>query len=286
METPGQSERIISEHVQLNRKKFVRMAASWLRDPGSAEDAVQEALVDALKPSAKFDVSRKVGPWFNKVLLNRCLMIKRARSRHPEQRESDQPLSADNEEYERFVEAMVVGADDVFTAVTTDVFSFAGPGGVYVDVSFKQLMAGIPAMEVEIFEAVTIGRASRAEVRAKYGIKAPDVSAVMDRVRRQSAQNLADALSKVATKTCRGCGQKKPVDDFYRKPTCSDGRDALCKHCRVRKVMIGRNAERKRENDRAYKRRRVRRRTIFSSVVKPTLGNFSHGNRALDKANH
>jgi hypothetical protein len=58
-------------------------------------------------------------------------------------------------------------------------------------------------------------------------------------------------------KTCCGCGETKPLDEFYRFVHAKDGRTSRCKICRrVEEIQRRReNPERAREIDRAYRRR-------------------------------
>jgi hypothetical protein len=37
----------------------------------------------------------------------------------------------------------------------------------------------------------------------------------------------------VSTKTCRDCGETKPLSDFYKHPQCRDGHFPECKVCRA-----------------------------------------------------
>lgn len=56
-------------------------------------------------------------------------------------------------------------------------------------------------------------------------------------------------------KTCRECGLTKTVDNFYRHPTCADGRLYICKPCHIAKGEERRKADpdTHRERARAYR---------------------------------
>ncbi len=59
----------------------------------------------------------------------------------------------------------------------------------------------------------------------------------------------------MSSKVCTFCGELKPLDDFYKKPKRSDGRDSRCKPCHNRYTEDHRNPERARERKREYDRR-------------------------------
>jgi RNA polymerase sigma-70 factor (ECF subfamily) len=56
-------------------------AITLVRDRGEAEDALQEAYVDAFRALARFDTSRPFYSWFYVLLRNRCYKRLRARAR-------------------------------------------------------------------------------------------------------------------------------------------------------------------------------------------------------------
>lgn len=65
------------------------------------------------------------------------------------------------------------------------------------------------------------------------------------------------------TKTCRICGETKPLSEFHRSTTAPDGRQYRCKPCAIadarRRALA--NPEAKREADRRYERSEKRRRS-------------------------
>lgn len=51
---------------------------------------------------------------------------------------------------------------------------------------------------------------------------------MMDR----SADKRVSQADRTVTKTCRKCGEKKPLEDFYRAKKSPDGRQYICKECK------------------------------------------------------
>jgi DNA-directed RNA polymerase specialized sigma24 family protein len=97
---------MLLDEVETQRKAYNRLASYWLGIVGkgvvkdgsyfytpspyrskagyyTGADALQEALIDALKAEHRFDLSRKIRPWFMQILRNRCIMIMRYTNRHP-----------------------------------------------------------------------------------------------------------------------------------------------------------------------------------------------------------
>ena len=58
--------------VETYQKRAVAHAVAILFDRGDAEDAVQEAFIDAFKAIGTFDTSRTFYEWFYVLLRNRC----------------------------------------------------------------------------------------------------------------------------------------------------------------------------------------------------------------------
>ena len=58
--------------VERYQKRAVTQAMAILLNRDDAEDAVQEAFIDAFKAIGTFDTSRTFFPWFYVLLRNRC----------------------------------------------------------------------------------------------------------------------------------------------------------------------------------------------------------------------
>ena len=58
-------------------------------------------------------------------------------------------------------------------------------------------------------------------------------------------------------KTCRDCGASKCIRDFYRHPSYADGREGICKRCKIR--AVAENCEMKSDYYREQKRLRSAR---------------------------
>ena len=79
--------------VERYQKRAVAHATAILFDRDDAEDAVQEAFVDAFKAIDKFDTSRTFYQWFYVLLRNRCYKMT-ARRRNTESLDEAQLLAA------------------------------------------------------------------------------------------------------------------------------------------------------------------------------------------------
>lgn len=66
-------------------------------------------------------------------------------------------------------------------------------------------------------------------------------------------------------KTCFRCGEKKPLDDFYKHPDKADGRLGKCKDCT--KEDVARNRSTRRSQYAAYERQRFQQPKRKAQVV-------------------
>jgi len=78
--------------VETYQKRAVAHAVAILFDRGDAEDAVQEAFIDAFKAIGTFDTSRTFYEWFYVLLRNRC--YKMTAKRRPAENIDDVQLLA------------------------------------------------------------------------------------------------------------------------------------------------------------------------------------------------
>lgn len=69
------------ELVERHMAKAYRVAYRLLSQAQDAEDLVQDAFVAALQKIESFDATRDFAPWFYRILVNRCLNARKARSR-------------------------------------------------------------------------------------------------------------------------------------------------------------------------------------------------------------
>ena len=72
--------------------RFRRMALRWLRNPDDAEDAVQDAMLSALRHLDQFDGRSQMSTWLTAILRNAVLMQIRRRPR------AQMPLLSENTE--------------------------------------------------------------------------------------------------------------------------------------------------------------------------------------------
>ncbi len=68
--------------VDMYAERAERTARVLLHDPADAEDAVQEAWVDAWRAMPRFQVGRPFRPWLLTLVANRCHMKARKRQLH------------------------------------------------------------------------------------------------------------------------------------------------------------------------------------------------------------
>jgi RNA polymerase sigma-70 factor, ECF subfamily len=69
----------IQELLASSRTKFVGLAYTILRNREDAEDAVQDALVSAVRHLGAFEGRSALTTWFTRIVLNAALMIRRKR---------------------------------------------------------------------------------------------------------------------------------------------------------------------------------------------------------------
>jgi len=75
----SQEWQAFEEMFLASRSKFIRMAYKILRNREDAEDAVQDALLSAYVHWDRFEGRSAIRTWFNRVVLNASLMIRRKR---------------------------------------------------------------------------------------------------------------------------------------------------------------------------------------------------------------
>jgi len=78
--------------VETHQKRALGHAVAILLDRDDAEDAVQEAFIDAFRAIGTFDASRSFYPWFYVLLRNRCYKL--TSRRRPAERLDDFQLLA------------------------------------------------------------------------------------------------------------------------------------------------------------------------------------------------
>src|SRR5919106_6492542 len=87
--------------VERYQKRALAHAMAILLNRDGAEDAVQDAFIDAFKAIGRFDTSRTFYEWFYVLLRNRCYKMT-ARRRPTENLEDVQLLAAQREDDTRF----------------------------------------------------------------------------------------------------------------------------------------------------------------------------------------
>lgn len=82
------------ELVRRHRERAYRVALRMLRDAREAEDATQDALLQAWRSLERFRGDSTFGTWLYRIVVNRCLNVLRARkptAELPPDRDSGQP---------------------------------------------------------------------------------------------------------------------------------------------------------------------------------------------------
>ena len=71
-----------------------RAAYLVLCDPTAAEDAAQEAMLQAVRDIDRYDARRPFAPWLHRIVINRSLDLLRRRDRRPESALEESELTA------------------------------------------------------------------------------------------------------------------------------------------------------------------------------------------------
>ena len=85
-----------------------RVAVRVLGDPGEAEDALQEALLDAWRRIGAFRAESAFSTWMYRVVTNRCMGMLRSRRPVPVERMDDTAAVADSPEHTAELDAGMV----------------------------------------------------------------------------------------------------------------------------------------------------------------------------------
>lgn len=67
-------------------------------------------------------------------------------------------------------------------------------------------------------------------------------------------------------KTCKDCGQTKPLSEFGKKATCRDGHDTLCRPCKNAALKAWRAANREHRNAWHVQNRRKRKAVVMERL--------------------
>ena len=79
LSTPAAFERLMRQYNQ----RLFRVARSILRDDADAEDALQDAYVQAFRRSDQFRGEAELATWLTRIVINQALMVLRKRKREP-----------------------------------------------------------------------------------------------------------------------------------------------------------------------------------------------------------
>jgi len=71
------------------RHKIYHTALRILKEEQSAEDALQETLINVYRAAGRFRGDSKIGTWINRITVNVCLEILRKNKRHSQRTEED-----------------------------------------------------------------------------------------------------------------------------------------------------------------------------------------------------
>jgi RNA polymerase sigma-70 factor (ECF subfamily) len=70
--------------VRLNAGRMLAVARRMLRSEEDAQDAVQDAFLQAFRALPEFEGGARLSTWLHRIVVNACLMKLRHRRRHPE----------------------------------------------------------------------------------------------------------------------------------------------------------------------------------------------------------
>jgi RNA polymerase sigma-70 factor (ECF subfamily) len=91
------SQELISKYVTDNQTKLYRTAYMYLGEREGALDALQDAIVSALKSASSLRQPEYVGTWFYRILINKCVteLKRRKRTAMPEVPIEEMPSQPD-----------------------------------------------------------------------------------------------------------------------------------------------------------------------------------------------
>lgn len=232
MERPGDAElvarilsgdmRALETLMRLHNRTLYRTARAILRDDAEAEDAVQEAYLQAYRSLAAFRGGAKLSTWLVRIAANNALMRRRRLARAPQTASIDEVDMASSEpgpersaqaaEARRKLEVRIDALPGDYKAV------FVLRAVEELNVAETSAALGIPKATVRtrFFRARRLLRESLA---SDAGSKLADVFAfagarcdsIVHRV-------LAAVLAGLVAVTLAGCGEKPPRPDPETKP--------------------------------------------------------------------
>jgi RNA polymerase sigma-70 factor, ECF subfamily len=80
----GGDESAFRRLVQENTGRMLAVARRILRNPEDAQEAVQEAFLQAFRAIARFEGEARLSTWLHRITVNACLLRLRHAKRHPE----------------------------------------------------------------------------------------------------------------------------------------------------------------------------------------------------------
>lgn len=98
-----------------------RLAVRVMGDPGEAEDALQEALIDAWRRIAKFRGDSAFSTWMYRVVTNRCIGMLRRRRPVPVDQVEDVIASPDSPERTAEIDASMAALGQALQGLRDDV---------------------------------------------------------------------------------------------------------------------------------------------------------------------
>lgn len=98
-----------------------RLAVRVMGDPGEAEDALQEALIDAWRRIGKFRGDSAFSTWMYRVVTNRCIGMLRRRRPVPVDRVEDVTASPDSPERTAEIDASMAALGQALQGLRDDV---------------------------------------------------------------------------------------------------------------------------------------------------------------------
>lgn len=111
--------RSFDELARRHQAALYRLAVRVMGDPAEAEDALQEALLDAWRRIGTFRGDAAFGTWMYRIVLNRCAQMLRRRTPEPVGRPAEVP-APDSPERSAEVDAGLAALAQALAGLRTD----------------------------------------------------------------------------------------------------------------------------------------------------------------------
>ena len=168
-----------SRWMEVHGDYLFRFALSRLRDPETAEDAVQEAMVSAVENVHQFKGKSNEQAWLLGILKNKIIDIYRARSRDPlNMGEHSGDIS------ERLFDQHGSWKKEIRAAIRCSLDSLDREEFWQI---LKRCLGGLPSRQADVFTLRVVDEASADDVCKELGISSTNYWVILHRARLQLA---------------------------------------------------------------------------------------------------